>query len=400
VRNGPLNILEVAGKGNVGVENMMGPVTRGLHELSVEFAAMGHGVTVVDGPAIGPRTLPPPIVLREISAPAPRGRRGDARNWWDAAVLVRRVLAAVDARAFDVVHCHNWQTAWLLSKRIATPVVYTCHTADWAVRDALEQRSRLRRLRRRFILHEEDAIRSVAATVSLGAFLKQSVPGATIEVIPYGSRARWASMPSRSEARSRLGVGQSTFVTLTVARRDRNKGLETLIDAVRSLPPDYGEAWIVGGLGTGFPSAAEAERYGAKLGERASGLPIRFLGALRHGSEEFMLRTAAADLYVQPSLLENQGVAALEAMFAGLPVLASDVGGLSDLVGGAGLLVPPRDPAALAAALIGLKDDPSSREACARACLERSRQYEWHAIADRYLALFRKVIAGRAGASA
>jgi glycosyltransferase involved in cell wall biosynthesis len=311
----------------------------------------------------------------------------------DAAVLARRILSAVDLRAFDILHCHEWQIAWLLSRLSVTPVVYTCHTAGWAVRDALRPRSRAKRLRRRFILHEEDAIRGVAATVAPGGFLKRIVEGVRIEVIPLGSRPRWASPPSRAEARSRLGVDRSSYVALTVARLDPYKGLETLIDAARLLAGRIGEVWIVGGPGTVSSSAAQAQRYAAELSRRASGVPVRFVGALPHTSEELMLRTAAADVYVQPSLLENQGIAALEAMFAGLPVVASDVGGLADLVGGAGLLVPARDPPALAAALAMLGSDLIRRETLAQAGRQRAADYEWRPIAERYVALFREVMA-------
>lgn len=109
---------------------------------------------------------------------------------------------------------------------------------------------------------------------------------------------------------------------------------------------------------------------------------------------------------VVPSVWQEPlGLVAVEAMLAGRPVVASSVGGLRDIVehGGTGLLVPPADPAALAAALDCLLDDAPRRDRMGEAGRRRARAYEARAIAPRLLDLFAEVIerrgAGRAASA-
>jgi glycosyltransferase involved in cell wall biosynthesis len=102
---------------------------------------------------------------------------------------------------------------------------------------------------------------------------------------------------------------------------------------------------------------------------------------------------AAVDALVQPSRFEGMPLAIVEAMLAGLAVVASDVGSVAELIGGgAGVLVPPDDPAALARALADVRDPAYRRRlgAQARACaLER---YTVERMAGRYADLYAEVV--------
>jgi starch synthase len=101
------------------------------------------------------------------------------------------------------------------------------------------------------------------------------------------------------------------------------------------------------------------------------------------------------DVFVNPSRAESFGVAALEAAASGVPVVASHVGGLPEVVadGETGLLVPPEDPAALAAALAGLIRDPSRRRALGRSARERAvALYDWQACARRMEQLYEETL--------
>jgi glycosyltransferase involved in cell wall biosynthesis len=107
---------------------------------------------------------------------------------------------------------------------------------------------------------------------------------------------------------------------------------------------------------------------------------------------------AALDIFVMPSLAEGLGVAALEAMACGLPVIASAVGGLSDLVKDrvAGLLVPPGDPPALASAIIELVATPdlgATMGAAGR--IQVTNSFSLALMAQRSLALYRDCLARR-----
>jgi glycosyltransferase involved in cell wall biosynthesis len=167
----------------------------------------------------------------------------------------------------------------------------------------------------------------------------------------------WRSPAARSAARGQLAVAGDTWCGLTIASLHRRKGLDVLIEALDqlALPEGVRLIWLVAGDG---PLRAELAAQGRAL---PSGVELRLLG---HVSPVDRL-LLAADVFCLPSRLEGLGVALLEAMAAGLPVVASSVGGMREAVvaGDSGLLVPAEDPRALAAALRELWSD---RERAAR----------------------------------
>ncbi len=114
-----------------------------------------------------------------------------------------------------------------------------------------------------------------------------------------------------------------------------HKGFRHAITAMHEVD---GELWIAGD----GPLRAELERLAAPLGGR-----VRFLGQVSELAPLF----AAAEVFVHPSVEEAAGSVLIEAMAAGIPVVATTAGGQSELVGEAGILVPPADPGALAEAL-------------------------------------------------
>jgi glycosyltransferase involved in cell wall biosynthesis len=129
----------------------------------------------------------------------------------------------------------------------------------------------------------------------------------------------------------------------TIALLEPVKGLEYLIDAARLLP---GTRFVIFGTGS-----QEAE-----LRERADGLPVEFAGYVP--SAQALPRLS---VFVLPSIMENSPLALLEAMAAGIPVVASDVGGIPEYAPREAL-VRPRDPQALAAAIRALEDPAVARE--------------------------------------
>ena len=118
---------------------------------------------------------------------------------------------------------------------------------------------------------------------------------------------------------------------------------------------------------------------------------VRWLGY----REEVAPVLAALDLFVLPSWQESFGLAAVEAMAAGLPVVASRTGGLEEVVvdGGTGVLVPPRDPEALAAAVVELAADPERRRRLGRAGRERVRErFTVERMVDGYEAVLERAV--------
>jgi glycosyltransferase involved in cell wall biosynthesis len=169
----------------------------------------------------------------------------------------------------------------------------------------------------------------------------------------------------------------------TAARLSPQKHLEDLIEAFRdalpALPPC--ELLIAGEAETGSEAYADALR--ASTGD----LPVHWLGEHRD------LRDFHASLHIFAMISEPAGCpnASLEAMAASLPVIATDVGGASEQVldGVTGRLVPPRNPAAFAAALVELSRDPALRDSMGHAARLHAEQ---HFSMDRMVAAYRALL--------
>jgi glycosyltransferase involved in cell wall biosynthesis len=185
------------------------------------------------------------------------------------------------------------------------------------------------------------------------------------------------------------GGGTSDVQVLTVARLIPRKGLEHLLHAMTFLKDEPVHLTIQGG----GPEGDRLQRLAVSLGIQDR---ISFAGFRPRHLLPGVYQ--AADIFVLPSLSESCGLALLEAMACGLPVVITEVGGMVEHVqdGLNGFVVPPRDPAALAAALRRLIHDAELRQAMGERNAQRIRErYTWDAVADAYLATYKRVIEAR-----
>ncbi|HRX86868.1 MAG TPA: glycosyltransferase [Phycisphaerae bacterium] len=185
-------------------------------------------------------------------------------------------------------------------------------------------------------------------------------------------------------ARDALGVGAGTAVLLWVGRMDPVKGLDTLLAAVDRLRQERSVCLLLAGDG---PERGRVERDIARRGLHGC---VRLLG--RRDDVPGLLRSA--DIFVFPSRTEGFPNAVLEAMAAGLPVVATNVAGCRDLVTdrSTGLLVPADDPAALAGAVDALLADPALAATLAQRAQEMvARDYTLEACHERYADIYREV---------
>jgi glycosyltransferase involved in cell wall biosynthesis len=194
------------------------------------------------------------------------------------------------------------------------------------------------------------------------------------------------SPDQRAESRAALGLRSETPVAITVGRLDRLKGVDLQVaawaDVGRAVP---GATLLVIGEG---PERSGLERAAAALGGA-----IRFLG-FREDVERLLW---AADVAVLSSRQEALSLAAVEAMAAGLPVVATDVGGSPEVVrnGITGLIVPPEDVGALAQGLIRLLGDSTLRTQLAKNADRAAAELDLPAFAARLEAAYRTAIAER-----
>lgn len=157
---------------------------------------------------------------------------------------------------------------------------------------------------------------------------------------------------------------------LSLGRMVHTKGLEYLLQAMR----DVDAKLIVAGAGP------ERERM-EELSRRYSlANKVQMLGRVSEERKQELFATCT--LFVMPSLFESYGIAAAEAMSFGKAVVATNVGGLPEVVADCGVLVPPRDPGALARAINSLLADQKRRQDLGQMAKARASLYSWDRVAD------------------
>lgn len=202
-----------------------------------------------------------------------------------------------------------------------------------------KRRRRLERLSR-LALRRLDRVIAVSEWVC--RYLERQ--GTAVSLIPYGV----ATPRERPDARDALGATSEDFVVGGIGRLDLQKGWDVLCASAPRVRERMPRArFVVVGDG---PERARLKHMGERSG-------VDFIGYRERAAELVF----GMDVLVVPSRYEAFGLVAAEAILAGVPVVASRVGGLSEVVGNTGILVPANDPQALSEALISLGESPDVR---------------------------------------
>jgi glycosyltransferase involved in cell wall biosynthesis len=224
-------------------------------------------------------------------------------------------------------------------------------------------------------------------------------PEGRIDVIPCGTDLDNFYAIPKTEARQKLGLNPTDEVVLYVGRFDQRKGIETLVRSCAlikqtSLDSSHLRLVIVGGSDSDKSDGEERQRIEQLVQDL--GLSEQTIFAGRVGHDRLPLYYTAADVCVIPSHYEPFGLVAIEAMACATPVVASAVGGLKFTVvpEETGLLVPPQDTAAFAAAIQRILSDELWARKLRKRATERVRQnFSWAGVAAQLSNLYRRVLA-------
>jgi glycosyltransferase involved in cell wall biosynthesis len=383
-----------------------------VHDINRHLARRGHSVTVVTP---GNQTLPATDTFdgvnivrfpMELPPDLTYGRVAQTRvNYLGkiARVVVmtqyleqqyRATMAAARAQQADVIHAHwaipTGPAAVHAARRLRIPSVITMHGGDvyvnpeqgydfptrWYVRPAL-----------RWTLRKADALSAITEDCRQHA-LRAGAPAASIRLVFNGTDLeRFCPAAHRNGAPDLRFGPQMIFACRQLFPR---KGIRFLIEAAAQLKPRFPELKVVL-AGDGF-ERPELVRLAADLGITAD---VTFLGWVPNSELPPYYRAAAVS--VIPSLEEGFGIPAAEAMGCETPVVASDAGGLPEVVenGVTGLVVPRGDSQALATAIGSLLADPGLRRQMGQAGRERAlRLFDWDRTAAQFEQIYREVGAG------
>ncbi|OBF18890.1 glycosyltransferase family 4 protein [Mycobacterium sp. ACS4331] len=356
-----------------------------VHHLATDLVAAGHEVVVLSrrptgtDPASHPTTDTVSEGVRVIAAAQDPHEFtfGTDMMAWTLAMGHSMIRAGFGLRDWqpDVVHAHDWLVAHpavALSEFFDVPLVSTIHATEagrhsgWVSGPVSRQVHALES----WLVHESDSL------ITCSASMREEIttlfgPGlAEISVIPNGIDTDGWPFAKR---RAHDGAPELLYF----GRLEYEKGVH---DAIAALPrirrTHPGTTLTIAGDGTQMDFLVEQARKNRVL------KATNFVGRVDHSQLLTLLHRA--DAAVLPSHYEPFGIVALEAAATGTPLVTSNVGGLGEAVidGDTGLSFPPRDVAALAAAVRATLDDPASAQQRAEAARARlTGDFAWPTVA-------------------
>jgi len=299
----------------------------------------------------------------------PRGRLAGLIRLWRALRAERPAIFHAHL-SWPFACKHGVRAAWLarVPGIVGTAQLYV------APDDTTRSRLMLRPFRRIIAVSEEVKVRYARDL---------NVPLDRLTVVRNAIRLPPRARAGNSALRAELIAGRPDYVVLTPARLHPQKGHEYLLAAATQVPD---ATFVLAGDGP--------LRTGLEARARELGIADRCLFLGERSDVQDLL--AVSDLFVLPSLFEGLPVSILEAMAAERPVVATAIGGTDEVIttGESGLLVPPRDPVALASVIRRLRGDASLAQRLALAGRERvEREFSVEVAARRIMQIYEQVLA-------
>ena len=309
------------------------------------------------------------------------------KGGWDGSI-VDDLVELIRREKIDLVHGHLYHAnlyARFAAKRAGVPGVITVH-------NTYAKRKWHRQLLNWYLARSTAKIIAVSDSIRDDIIHFDRVAANKVVTILNGiDTARSQSTLSKAEARQRLHLPDDATVLVTIGRLVEQKGHTVLLQALQQLQANGQRNIHALFVGDG----SWRERLQRQADNAGLGARVHFLGTRTDIGD--ILR--AGDLYVMPSLWEGLGLALLEGMAAGLPVLASRVGGMVEVLGEGqyGHLVEPNHPAALAAALQRLLQQPPALATIAAAGRQRVEDFSAARMVANIEQVYRAVLPGKNG---
>jgi glycosyltransferase involved in cell wall biosynthesis len=287
----------------------------------------------------------------------------------------------------DLVHAHQYTPFfYAAASRLPgarPPVLFTEHGRHFP-----DYPRRKRMLANRLLLRGRDRVVGVGRAVARALVDNEGFPPPRVEVLFNGiDLGRYENgAPGRQRARQELGAGDSDLIIIQVARLDYLKDHATSVRTLARLAPSCPEARLVL-VGEG----PEGEKVRQSVDQLRLGDRVRFLGL--RADVPRLLR--AADVFLLTSLSEGVPLAVIEAMAAGLPVVATGVGGVGEVVeeGVTGFLAPSGADDALAQAVVRLAQSPRLRSEMGERGRQRARTlFSESRMQEGYARLYREML--------
>ncbi|MEO3885177.1 glycosyltransferase [Nonomuraea sp. B5E05] len=358
--------------------------------LALALAERGHTVVVHTRRTRGSQpasvTMAPGVTVEYVPAgPAAQVPKDELPPYMPE--FTERLAGRWAARPPDIVHAHFWMSGQAaLQAAPGVPVVQTFHALGTVKRrwqGEADTSPAHRIATEREIAKRADAVLATC-TDEVHELRAMGVPEQRVAVVPCGVdlTAFCAEGPVAPRTEGSL--------VLSIGRMVPRKGVDTIVRAMRGVP---GADLVIAGGGR---DDAEARRLRELAGAYGLEHRVHVIGSVPRSHVPALMRSA--DVVVTVPWYEPFGMVPVEAMACGVPVVASAVGGHLDTVAGAGVLVPPRRPRALARVLREVLGDPGRRAELGAAGARRARErYGWARVAERTEAVYAQVIDGKVG---
>lgn len=354
----------------------MGGAENLLVGLAGEQVRIGHNVTVTplvesNNSVVKERLLDSNVLV------TPAKTSGSLYN----PLLLFKLIPII--KRYDIVHVHlfpalYWAGLAKLCSLSKVPLVYTEHSTS-------------NRRRNKYILHITDGFiyqncykKVIACSVKAQDSFHEAFPS----VQHYCTINNGADIHRYSKAlpyskKELLGVAEDTFIVTMVARFMSMKRQDTIIESIAKIP-DVHVVFVGGEENDAGLVRIKRMTQELKVSERVHFLYVR-------KDVPRILKTT--DVVIMASDYEGLSLSSIEGMAAGKPMVASDVDGLREVVGGAGVLFENRNSEQLSEILVKLKRDKIYYEAVSERCTQRAKEYDINTMADSYLKVYVDVMA-------